>query len=79
MKYNLFTEKKEIILNISKKDTEKKLILEYIKPPFFILTYKNINNEISINDSFEISSNEATLDLECESSCGINLKKEELI
>jgi hypothetical protein len=75
LEYKLFTEKKEILLNVSKKNNEKVLILEYIKTPFFILIYKSIDNKISIEDSFEISNNEMTLDLECQSSCGLNISK----
>ena len=71
-KYKLFTENRIIILNISKTNIEKITILKYIKSPFFILSYKNIDNEIKVNDSFEISNDEKTLSLECQSSCGLN-------
>lgn len=74
VKYKLYTEKKRVILNISKKDFEKITILKYIKCPFFILSYANIDNEIKIGNSFEISSDDLTLNLECETSCGLNQK-----
>ena len=69
IKYKLYTKSKEIILNISREDNVKSIILEFIKTPFFILTYTKVRNEIKVNDSFEISSDLSTLKLECQSSC----------
>ena len=71
--YELLTDNKEIELSISKENIEKSFMLDYIKCPFFILSYKDIDNEITIEDSFEISTEEATLDLECQATCGLNL------
>lgn len=73
IKYKLLTKNKEIEVNISKNNIEKSFILEYIKCPFFILSYKNIENKINIDDSFEISNEESTLDLECQATCGLNI------
>lgn len=67
----MFTVKKNIILNISNKDSEKISILEYLKCPFFILSFNDIEDEIKVEDSFEISNDEFTLNLECEASCGL--------
>ena len=49
------------------------MMLKFIKIPFYVLTYKEIEDEIAIDDSFEISNDKATLDLECQSTCGIVL------
>lgn len=76
IKYKLSTRAKEIILNISKENNSKIMMLEFMKTPFYILTYKKIDNEIKINDSFEISNDEVTLELECQATCGINFKSE---
>ena len=51
------------LLGLIKKNNEK------------VLIYKIIDNKISIEDSFEISNNEMTIDLECQSSCGLNISK----
>lgn len=77
IKYKLFTKSKEIILNISKKDISKMMMLEFIKTPFFILSFNTIKNEIKVEDSFEISNDIATLELECQASCGLNLENKQ--
>lgn len=51
-------------------------MIEFTKIPFYILTYKDIDNEINIDDSFEISNDNSTLELECLATCGIDFKSE---
>lgn len=42
IKYKLSTKAKEIILNISKENNSKIMMLEFMKTPFYILTYKKL-------------------------------------
>lgn len=77
IKYKLFTKSKEIILYITKEDISKMMMLEFIKTPFFILTQEKIKDEIKENNSFVISNDLSTLELECQASCGLNLENKE--
>lgn len=61
---------------ISKKDTLKITLLKYIKPPFFIIIHKKIENEINLDDIYEIANSKNPFEYECLVSCGINYKSE---
>jgi|GEM_PF-3694063 len=69
--YTLLTNLGEINLCIAKSNIEKLNILNYINYPFYIILMKKVTSTISINDHFEISTDEHTLDMECDSSCCI--------
>ncbi|RXJ68565.1 hypothetical protein CRV08_06980 [Halarcobacter ebronensis] len=72
--YRLLTEVNEMILKISENDIEKGSLIKYIKCPFYLILNKSVDKTIGENDYFEVSTCESTIDLECKSTCQVNLR-----